>query len=78
MKSEQYIHTVMNKNGWKLVVTLHPQIVMHIHRILYLVIDYTFKRIEGSMDEWEVVGFLDRAQHRQFIAPACLGTCLSI
>ncbi|KAJ7796304.1 hypothetical protein B0H14DRAFT_3158095 [Mycena olivaceomarginata] len=64
VKSEQYIHTVMNKNGWKLVVTLHPQIVMHIHRILYLVIDYTFKRIEGSMDEWEVVGFLDRAQRR--------------
>ncbi|KAJ7162464.1 hypothetical protein C8R46DRAFT_1104607 [Mycena filopes] len=40
-KSEQYIHTAMSKGGFKLVVTMHPQIAMYIHRVLYLVIDYT-------------------------------------
>ncbi|KAJ7129118.1 hypothetical protein C8R46DRAFT_1202508 [Mycena filopes] len=63
-KSEHYIHVVMAKNGFKLVVTMHPQIVMYIHRVLYLVIDYTFKRVEGELDEWEVAAFLDRFNHR--------------
>ncbi|KAJ6564299.1 hypothetical protein B0H19DRAFT_941731 [Mycena capillaripes] len=62
--SQQYIHTVMSKNGFKLVVTMHPQLAMYIHRVLYLVIDFTFKRIEGKMDEWEVAAFLDRFQRR--------------
>ncbi|KAJ7187583.1 hypothetical protein GGX14DRAFT_409088 [Mycena pura] len=46
-KSERYIHTAMFKNGFRLVVTLHPQIAMFIHQILSLNIDYTFKRVDG-------------------------------
>ncbi|KAJ7440049.1 hypothetical protein FB451DRAFT_1191835 [Mycena latifolia] len=44
--SDRYIHTVMSKNGFRLVVTMHPQIAMFIHRILSLNIDYTFKLIQ--------------------------------
>ncbi|KAJ7902279.1 hypothetical protein B0H13DRAFT_1882657 [Mycena leptocephala] len=54
----------MSKNGFRLVVTMHPQIAKLIHNILALVIDFTFKRVEGKMDEWEVAGFVDRFKKR--------------
>ncbi|KAJ7162387.1 hypothetical protein C8R46DRAFT_1353332 [Mycena filopes] len=63
-QSEQYIHMVMAKNGFRLAVTMHPQIAMYIQRVLYLTIDYTFQRIEGKMDEWEVAAFIDRFHRR--------------
>ncbi|KAK6985119.1 hypothetical protein R3P38DRAFT_3450565 [Favolaschia claudopus] len=63
--AERYIHTAMNKNGFKLVVTMHPQIAMLIHRVRYLGIDYTFKRADGELDEWEVGGFVDRYNQRK-------------
>ncbi|KAF8137776.1 hypothetical protein K438DRAFT_1639101 [Mycena galopus ATCC 62051] len=64
LKTERYIHTAMSKNGFRLVVTLHPQIAMFIHQILSLNIDYTFKRVDGKMDEWEVAGMADRFKQR--------------
>ncbi|KAK6981621.1 hypothetical protein R3P38DRAFT_2664122 [Favolaschia claudopus] len=66
--AERYIHTAMNKNGFKLVVTMHPQIAMLIHRVRYLGIDYTFKRADGELDEWEVGGFVDRYNQRLTLA----------
>ncbi|KAK7024854.1 hypothetical protein R3P38DRAFT_3193769 [Favolaschia claudopus] len=66
--AERYIHTAMNKNGFKLVVTMHPQIAILIHRVRYLGIDYTFKRVDGEMDEWEVGGFVDRYNQRLTLA----------
>ncbi|KAJ7801228.1 hypothetical protein B0H14DRAFT_2615507 [Mycena olivaceomarginata] len=33
-------------------------------RVLSVVIDYTFKRVEGDMDEWVVSGFSDRFNRR--------------
>ncbi|KAJ7503262.1 hypothetical protein B0H11DRAFT_2222543 [Mycena galericulata] len=54
----------MDKGGFCLVVTMHPYIARFIPAILSLNIDYTFKRVEGTMDEWEVTGFLDRFKHR--------------
>ncbi|KAK7033366.1 hypothetical protein R3P38DRAFT_3313383 [Favolaschia claudopus] len=66
--AERYIHTAMNKNGFKLVVTMHPQIAVLIHRVRYLGIDYTFKRVDGVMDEWEVGGFVDRYNQRLTLA----------
>ncbi|KAJ7029522.1 hypothetical protein C8F04DRAFT_1043205 [Mycena alexandri] len=63
-KSKQYIHAVVSKNGFKLAVTMHAQLAPYIHRIIHLPIDFTFKRIEGEMDEWEVVGFVDRFHRR--------------
>ncbi|KAJ7939111.1 hypothetical protein B0H13DRAFT_2261049 [Mycena leptocephala] len=64
-KEERYIHTAMDKNGFRLVVTMHPYIARFIYQVLSLSIDYTFKRVEGDMDEWEVAGFLDRFLHLQ-------------
>ncbi|KAJ7802460.1 hypothetical protein B0H13DRAFT_2496433, partial [Mycena leptocephala] len=69
-KEERYIHTAMDKNGFRLVVTMHPYIARFIHQVLSLSIDYTFKRVEGDMDEWEVAGFLDRFLHRRQTHPA--------
>jgi hypothetical protein len=45
---------------------MHPQIAMLIHKVLSLVIDFTFKRVEGKMDEWEVVGIVERFKKRKF------------
>ncbi|KAJ7177478.1 hypothetical protein C8R43DRAFT_1118467 [Mycena crocata] len=61
---ERYIHTAISKNGFRIVVTMHPQIAIFIHRILSLNIDFTFKRVEGKMDEWEIAGMLDRHKKR--------------
>ncbi|KAJ7652738.1 hypothetical protein DFH06DRAFT_1418342 [Mycena polygramma] len=69
---DRYIHAAITKGGFRVVVTMHPQIVMFIHRILSLNIDFTFKRVEGKMDEWEVAGFLDRvAKRRCFVSVQC-------
>ncbi|KAF8206643.1 hypothetical protein K438DRAFT_1756019 [Mycena galopus ATCC 62051] len=59
LKSERYIHTAMSKNGFRLVVTMHPQIALYIHHTLALNIVFTFKRIEGRMNEWGVAGMSD-------------------
>ncbi|KAJ7737198.1 hypothetical protein B0H14DRAFT_2638802 [Mycena olivaceomarginata] len=55
----------MSKNGFRLVVTMHPQIATLIHKILSLNIDFTFKRVDGKMYEWEVVGLVDRVKKRE-------------
>lgn len=45
-KEEHYIYTAMDRNGFRLVVTMHPYIAMF---ILSLTIDYTFKCVEGNI-----------------------------
>ncbi|KAJ6608408.1 hypothetical protein B0H10DRAFT_2194424 [Mycena sp. CBHHK59/15] len=67
LKSEQYIFTAMSKNGFRLVITMHPQIAMLIHQVLSLVIDFIFKQVEGKMDEWEVVGIVERFKKHRHI-----------
>ncbi|KAF7371862.1 hypothetical protein MVEN_00043200 [Mycena venus] len=52
------------KNNFRLVVTMHPQIASYIHHTLALNIDFTFKRVEGKMNEWEVAGMSDRFNQR--------------
>jgi hypothetical protein len=37
---------------------------MFIHQLLSLSMDYTFKGVEGKLNEWEVVGLLDRHKYR--------------
>jgi hypothetical protein len=66
-KSERYIHAVTSKDGIRLVVTMHPEIVKYIHSVTYLVIDYTFKRIRGEFNEWAVASMLERFQTRRFL-----------
>jgi len=42
-----------------------PELLKHIHSVRYLGIDYTFKRIRGEFDEWEVAAILDRYGSRK-------------
>ncbi|KAJ7810417.1 hypothetical protein B0H14DRAFT_2607365 [Mycena olivaceomarginata] len=80
LKTERYIHTAMSKNDFRLVITTHPQIAVLIHRVLSLKINFTFKRVEGKMDEWEVIGLVERVQKRYtwpvFTATRQTGTLL--
>jgi hypothetical protein len=56
---ERYIHAVMAMGDMKWVITMHPQLAKYFHQVYYLVIDYTFKRVKGDIDEWEIVGFVE-------------------
>ena len=38
----------------KVVVTAHPILVTLLHGARFLVCDYTFKRTNGELNEWEV------------------------
>jgi hypothetical protein len=38
----------------KVVVTAHPVLADLIHQARFLVCDYTFKRTNGDLNEWEV------------------------
>ena len=42
---------------------MHPLLAMHIHGVLYLCIDYTFKWVSGDINEWKVVGFSEHLKH---------------
>lgn len=64
---ERYIHAAMTKGDFTLVVTLNVQLVYLIHTVLSIVIDFTFKRVEGDMDEWVVSGFSDRFKRRELM-----------
>lgn len=57
----------MSKNGFRITVTMHPEIIVYIHNVLSLHIDFTFKRVDGDMDEWEVAGFVDRINRRRWL-----------
>jgi hypothetical protein len=58
--SQRYIHSVITKGNTHLAVTMHPRIIKHIHNVRFLQIDYTFKRVRGEFNEWEVASNLDR------------------
>ena len=63
--NKRYIQAVMVTPEAKWVITMHPCLARYFHSVLYLCIDYTFKRVKGDVDEWEVVGFLDRFKRRK-------------
>jgi hypothetical protein len=62
---QRYIQAVMVTPEAKWVITMHPRLAKYFHSVLYLCIDYTFKRVKGEVDEWEVVGFLDQFKRRK-------------
>jgi hypothetical protein len=49
----------------KWVITMHPRLAKYFHQVYYLAIDYTFKRVKGNIDEWEIVGFIERLKRRK-------------
>ncbi|KAJ7215836.1 hypothetical protein GGX14DRAFT_391519 [Mycena pura] len=65
---QRYIHAAMTKGDFKLVVTVHPQLAYLSHDALSLVNDFTFKHVEGDLDQWVVTTFSDRYKRRITIA----------
>ena len=50
---EQYIWHLRMEGNVKVVVTAHPILVALLHGARFLVCDYTFKRTNGELNEWE-------------------------
>lgn len=55
----------MIKGDVKLAVTMHPVVSKLLHSVSYLCIDYTFKRVAGELNEWEIAGFSERLKRRE-------------
>jgi hypothetical protein len=54
--NEQYIRYLrMDADGNKVVVTMNTVLANLTHEARYLVCDFTFKRVRGDLNEWEVV-----------------------
>ncbi|KAJ7176036.1 hypothetical protein C8R43DRAFT_1118579 [Mycena crocata] len=62
--AEQYIHVVQMEGELKLAVCVDPELGELIHEVRYLVPDFTFKRIVGELNEWEVAVWLDSDRER--------------
>lgn len=62
--TERYIQAVIVTSDARWVMTMHPRLAKYFHEIYFLVIDYTFKRVKGGTDEWEIVAFVERFKRR--------------
>jgi hypothetical protein len=62
---EQYIWHLRMEGSIKLVVTANPVLATLIHEARFLVCDYTFKRTNGDLNEWEVVIWLGSKNERE-------------
>ncbi|KAJ7783940.1 hypothetical protein DFH07DRAFT_1055048 [Mycena maculata] len=65
---EQYIRIVRMEGELKLAITLDSALAKLIHEVQYAVPDFTFKRVKGSLNEWEVTVWLDGDKERVSIA----------
>ncbi|KAH8096575.1 hypothetical protein BXZ70DRAFT_945163 [Cristinia sonorae] len=54
----------MTKGDIKIAVTMLPDVALYIHEVTALIIDFTFKRVKGDIDELEVVGYSERFKRR--------------
>ncbi|KIJ47697.1 hypothetical protein M422DRAFT_248703 [Sphaerobolus stellatus SS14] len=63
--NERYIQCVLSEasedgDGMvEVVVTMHPELIKHVHSAQYTVHDTTYKQICGEHNEWEVVMFMN-------------------
>ncbi|KZO94528.1 hypothetical protein CALVIDRAFT_580235 [Calocera viscosa TUFC12733] len=57
--NEQYIRSTISQQGIHIVVTMNPVLAELIHTCRFLACDFTFKRVHGKFNEWEVASFLD-------------------
>lgn len=61
---ERYIHTVRQDDDASIMVAMVPYLASFVHSARFLVCDFTFKRITGDIDEWEVVMWMDDLSKR--------------
>lgn len=52
--NKRYIWSLHMRGPLKIVVTMHPFLAALIHTALFIVCDFTFKRVRGDLNEWEV------------------------
>jgi hypothetical protein len=64
---EQYIWHLRMEGNIKVVVTAHPTLAALIHGARYLICDYTFKRMNGELNEWEVAIWHAAINERRFL-----------
>jgi len=63
---EQYIWHLRMEGSIKLIVTANPVLAALIHDAQYLVCDYTFKRTNGELNEWEVAIWRGASNERKW------------
>jgi hypothetical protein len=51
----------------KLVVTANPVLAALIHEARFIVCDYTFKRTNGELNEWEVAVWRGATNERESV-----------
>ena len=62
---EQYIWHLRMEGSIKLVVTANPVLAALIHEARFIVCDYTFKRTNGELNEWEVAVWRGATNERE-------------
>ncbi len=60
-----YIQKVQFLDHGHLAVTMHPELIPIIHDVPYAAADFTFKRVIGKTNEWEVSTFYGRLSMRK-------------
>ena len=61
---EQYMWSLQTHNGLHILVTMLPGLANLIHTADEIVCDFTFKRVAGEINEWEVAIFPRRLRQR--------------
>ena len=64
--NERYVWHLRMEGDIKLVVTMNPALATLIHTALYLVGDYTFKRVHSELDECEFVVWHAPTNEREY------------
>lgn len=64
-KEQRYIQTAITKQDIQLVVTIAPGMAKYFHTANYLVVDFTFKRVKGNFDEFNIVTNLGEHSRRK-------------
>jgi hypothetical protein len=52
--------------GLEIVVTLFHDLACYIHKATEIAVDFTFKRVLGDTNEWEVVIWSQEHRHSQY------------
>lgn len=66
--NEQYIHYANWNPKRRLVVTMFQGIAKYFHQARHLAVDFTFKRVKGEMNQWDVATNVARFNERAILA----------
>jgi hypothetical protein len=62
---KRYFWALLSRNELHVLVTLVPSLAALIHTVNEVVCDFTFKRVLGDINEWEVAIFPHTWQQRE-------------